>query len=140
MRTFSVAVMALTIVSAYPAHAAGLPRSGVFFYSTECFERESGDAGGGTFKLTRSAAGDRLEIGYGGDGPMEALTATDVHIAPTGPGTVSTLAYTVTFPGQDKSSRFTGTISTTEVRIKDADGGYTAMPRQPLTYKPGECR
>lgn len=52
------------------ASASPLPRYGTFVYSSLCWEKESGDASGVRFALTRGRAGDTLVYEYG-NGPLE---------------------------------------------------------------------
>jgi hypothetical protein len=133
-------VAAFVCGAAYPVFAESLPRSGLFFYSSQCYQANGGDAGGGYFKLTRTATGDKAVVGWSGEGPMEAITATNACVTTQGSKNVSAITYTVTFPGDAKGRAFTGAISTTEMHIKGVDGKYYTIPRQKLIYKPGVCR
>ena len=134
------AIFAIFVCGAAPVYAEILPRSGVFFYSSECYQAESGDAGGGTFKLTRSASGDKLEVGGGWEGPMESYATTNVRLVPIVSKKLSTITYTFKLPWEEKGHTYTGSISTTEIRIKGVDGKYYATPRRNMTYKPSVCR
>ena len=129
-------IFALSCFSTVPGHAAPLPRYGVFLYSNECRERESDDAAGNFMKLTRTPTGDAVEYGWGGEGPMESVSATDVHIVsgkisftvPPTPGTIY----------EGKNHYFEGTISTTKLRLS-GDGVPPLLPRQSLNFKAKVC-
>jgi hypothetical protein len=133
-------IIAMIVCGAAPVHAETLPRSGVFFYSSECYQAEGGDAGGGTFKLTRSPSGDKLELGGAWEGPMESFAATNVRLVPFESKNFSTITYLFKLPWEEKGKTYTGTISTTEIRIKTPGGKDSVTPRRNLTYKPGTCR
>jgi len=68
--TFGAAIAAFICGTICPATAAKLPRYGVFVYSSECWEKESGDAAGNRVLLLREGTGDTL-YWYWSDGPME---------------------------------------------------------------------
>ena len=108
-------ILAMFVCGAAPVNAETLPRSGVFFYSSECYQAEGGDAGGSTFKLTRAASGDKLEVGGGWEGPMESFVATNVRLVPSESKHFSTITYTFKLPWDEKGNTYTGT--TNEIRI-----------------------
>ena len=56
-----------------------LPRYGIFAYSDLCWEKESGDAGGVRFVLTRSRKGARLDYEYGA-GPLQGAHVKSLKI------------------------------------------------------------
>src|ERR1700729_3535284 len=85
----AAAICAITLA----ANAAPLPLYGNFFYSTECWQEQSGDAGGNTLTLTRTPKGDKLIYGSGEDGPMTGRTAHDVRI--TSRGSVTRISFVV---------------------------------------------
>jgi hypothetical protein len=61
----------LTLAALVPTigHAkAALPRYGTFVYSDLCWEKESGDAAGSRFRLSRTRKGARLDYEYGNGG------------------------------------------------------------------------
>lgn len=62
-----------------PSHAKPLPRYGTFVYSDLCWEKESGDASGARFELTRTRAGIRLTFEYGA-GPLEGARIMSLRI------------------------------------------------------------
>jgi hypothetical protein len=133
------AILTIFLCSAAQVHAKPLPHSGIFFYSSECYGEEGGDAGGGTFKLTRSPTGDRLEVGGAWNGPMESFVATDVQISDASSKGVSAITYTLTIPEIIERRTYTGTISAAAIRVKGVDGKYDVTPRRSMTYKPGVC-
>jgi hypothetical protein len=61
------------------SHAKALPRYGTFVYSNLCWTKESGDAGGVRFALTRSPKGASLIYEYGA-GPLEGARITRLKI------------------------------------------------------------
>ena len=65
-----LALAALLALAPAIASAKALPRYGTFVYSSLCWEKESGDAGGVRFALTRSRKGASLLYEYG-NGPLE---------------------------------------------------------------------
>jgi hypothetical protein len=113
-------IIAIFVFGAASVYAEILPRSGVFVYSSECYQAEGGDAGGGTFKLTRSVTGDKLEVGGAWEGPMEAFAATNVRLVPSKSKSFSMITYTLRLPWEEKGHTYTGTISTSQIRIKNA--------------------
>jgi hypothetical protein len=133
-------ILAVFVFGAAPLHAEKLSRSGVFFYSSECYQAEGGDAGGDTFKLTRSPTGDKLEVGGAWEGPMESFAATNVRLVQSESKNLSTITYTFKLPWEKKANTYRGTISTIEIRINAANGKDSVTPRRDLTYKPGICR
>jgi len=144
----AVVVGATLCCAICPTYAAKLPRYGVFFYSTQCYEQNSGDAGGGNLKLTRTPQGDKLEFGSALEGPMEELVATNVRIDSGG-------AISFIIPpdpdssAEDKANKiftavphkYSGTISTDQVRLMMSGvGKYGVMPRRDLNDQTGTCR
>jgi hypothetical protein len=67
-----IAAGAILLLALMPvvASARPLPRYGTFVYSSLCWEKESGDASGVRFALTRGRKGDSLLYEYG-NGPLE---------------------------------------------------------------------
>ncbi len=65
-----LALAALLALAPQVASAKALPRYGTFVYSSLCWEKQSGDAGGVRFALTRSHKGASLVYEYG-NGPLE---------------------------------------------------------------------
>jgi hypothetical protein len=61
------------------AKAKPLPTYGTFVYSNLCWEKESGDAAGVRFALTRSRKGASLIYEYG-NGPLEGARITRLKI------------------------------------------------------------
>ena len=59
--------------------AKPLPRYGHFVYSSLCWGKESGDAGGVRFMLTRSRKGVSLVYEYGA-GPLEGARITSLKV------------------------------------------------------------
>ena len=75
-----LALAALLALAPAIASAKALPRYGTFVYSSLCWEKESGDAGGVRFALTRSRKGASLLYEYG-NGPLEGAHITSLTIA-----------------------------------------------------------
>ena len=65
-----LALAALLALAPAIASAKALPRYGTFVYSSLCWEKESGDASGVRFALTRGPKGPALVYEYG-NGPLE---------------------------------------------------------------------
>jgi hypothetical protein len=75
-----LALAALLALAPAAASAKALPPYGTFVYSSLCWEKESGDAGGVRFALTRSRKGASLIYEYG-NGPLEGARITSLTIA-----------------------------------------------------------
>ena len=75
-----LALAALLALAPAIASAKALPRYGIFVYSSLCWEKESGDADGVRFALTRSRKGASLLYEYG-NGPLSGAHITSLTIA-----------------------------------------------------------
>jgi hypothetical protein len=71
--------LVLATLAPSTGHAKPLPRYGTFVYSSLCWEKESGDAGGVRFALTRSRKGAALLYEYG-NGPLSGARITKLKI------------------------------------------------------------
>jgi hypothetical protein len=65
--------------AASSVEASALPRYGTFTYSSLCWDKEGGDAGGVRFALTRSRTGVSLVYEYG-NGPLEGARITRLTV------------------------------------------------------------
>jgi hypothetical protein len=74
-----LALAALLALAPAAASAKALPRYGTFVYSSLCWEKESGDAGGVRFALSRSRKGVSLVYEYG-NGPLEGARITRLKV------------------------------------------------------------
>jgi hypothetical protein len=74
-----LALAALLALAPVAVSAKSLPRHGTFVYSNLCWEKESGDAGGVRFALTRSRKGVSLIYEYG-NGPLEGARITRLNV------------------------------------------------------------
>lgn len=61
--------LSLMVLACGSAAAAPLPRYGIFYFSSECYELESGDTAGNVAILVRSRDGDSL-LWYWSEGPL----------------------------------------------------------------------
>jgi hypothetical protein len=75
-----LALAALIALVPTAASAKALPTYGTFVYSNLCWEKESGDASGVRFALTRSRKGASLVYEYG-NGPLEGARIKSLKIA-----------------------------------------------------------
>jgi hypothetical protein len=71
---------AALLLAATPAAAGSLPRYGAFAYSDLCWRKDTGDASGTRFLLSRTPKGARLDYEYG-NGPLESARITSLKIA-----------------------------------------------------------
>jgi hypothetical protein len=74
-----LALAALLALAPAAASAKALPRYGTFVYSDLCWEKETGDAGGVRFILTRTRKGARLDYEYGA-GPLQGAHIKSLKI------------------------------------------------------------
>jgi hypothetical protein len=74
-----LALAALLALAPATASAKALPRYGTFAYSSLCWEKESGDASGVRFALTRGRKGASLIYEYGA-GPLEGARIKSLKI------------------------------------------------------------
>jgi hypothetical protein len=74
-----LALAALLALAPAAATAKALPRYGTFVFSNLCWEKESGDAGGVRFALTRTRKGVSLVYEYG-NGPLEGARITHLKV------------------------------------------------------------
>jgi hypothetical protein len=136
----AAAILAMSLGSGVPAYAQMLPASGVFFYSSACYSADSGDDGGGTFKLRRTASSDTLEIGGAWEGPMAYYEATNVRLVPSRSKMFSTITYAFKLPWEATAQTYSGTVSLTAMRIKGLDGKVSTTPRRNEKAKLKACR
>ena len=79
MRTGCGLVLLLALAPAVAA-AKPLPRYGTFAYSSLCWGKESGDASGVRFALTRGRKGDALVYEYG-NGPLQGARIKSLKVS-----------------------------------------------------------
>lgn len=115
-RLLLVLALAPDVGHAKPA----LPRYGTFVYSSLCWEKESGDAGGVRFALTRSRRGASLVYEYG-NGPLAGARITRLKVEGDRIEADAT--------GNDGDVTFSATL-----------GPKRAEYRGPFAGKPGEPR
>jgi hypothetical protein len=75
-----LALAALFVLAPAAASAKALPRYGTFVYSSLCWQKESGDASGVRFALTRDRKGASLAYEYG-NGPLEGARIKSLKVA-----------------------------------------------------------
>ena len=75
-----LALAALLALAPAAASAKALPRYGTFVYSSLCWSKDSGDASGIRFALSRGRKGASLAYEYG-NGPLEGARIKSLKIA-----------------------------------------------------------
>ena len=72
-------IVLLPTVAAAKARSKPLPRYGTLVYSSLCWKRESGDASGVRFALTRGPKGESLAYEYG-NGPLQSARIKSLKV------------------------------------------------------------
>jgi hypothetical protein len=118
-----VAGLAMLLLACGTANAAPLPRYGIFYFSSVCYELESGDSAGNEAILIRTRDGDTLLWSWS-EGPMEAPVPA-FHLTMDGKGHI---AFTVDMGPANGSQQelhpYAGTVSSSALQL-----GKTRLPR-----------
>ena len=120
---------------ALPAESAPLPRAGTFFYSSLCWEPESGDASGYRIKLIRTSKEDRLYLEWS-EGPLYGpMLATHLKIEPHAGKISFTIPANASPSDMPTAGSYNGTITAERVILGD-----DVVPRQIIASKIRVCR
>jgi len=130
-------LLVLAALAPAAGHAKPLPRYGTFVYSNLCWEKESGDAGGVRFALTRSRKGVSLVYEYG-NGPLagvriETLKVTGDTIEAKGSSNDGDVSFSATlgprrarylgpFAGKPGEARLLQRIKSFKQKIRECRG------------------
>ena len=134
----------LAMLAPLSVQAAALPRYGSFYFSSECYERESGDTAGNRAILVRTRDEDSL-LWYWSEGPLFG-PASAYHLKIDARGNIAFTVDTGSQVGEDSGGHpsvgpplvntLKGTISDTALVVDGA-----RLPRRTnFATKIGECR